>query len=282
MIIAPVQESTPTLSTHPTAENQLKVKTQRFLRLPYSKQLVLLVFTALLLLGSFAISNAQPAAHAANPGAGNACSWYTVHRGDTLSAIAWGHRSNIWTLARANYIGNVNLIFVGQQLCIPYRAGSGSSGFSGGSSAGLLSNGVVTWYAYNALDWSNRSEVSSMLHQVAYRYGLPANLLMAIAWQESGWYQHVIAWDGGIGVMQLMPYTAMAINAGTGIRRNPYHLWDNINLGATYLSWLYHNFHGNLYDTISGYNEGGWAVIHRGIFNWHYVNNVLYLMRQFR
>ena len=29
-------------------------------------------------------------------------------------------------------------------------------------------------------------------------------------------------------------------------------------------------------------NEGGWAVIHRGIFNWRYVNNVLYLMQVFR
>ncbi len=81
-----------------------------------------------------------------------------------------------------------------------------------------------------------------MLRAAAHNYGLPVNLVMAIAWQESGWNQHVIARDGGIGVMQLMPYTAMGINASTGIRRNPYHLWDNINLGATYLSWLYHNF----------------------------------------
>ena len=120
-----------------------------------------------------------------------------------------------------------------------------------------------------------------MLRRAAARYGLPANLLLAIAWQESGWYQHVIARDGGIGTMQVMPYTAMGINAGTGIRRDPYHLWDNINLGATYLSWLWHNFHGNLERVISAYNEGGWAVIHRGIFNWSYVRNVLSLMRRF-
>ena len=81
--------------------------------------------------------------------------------------------------------------------------------------------------------------------------------------------------------MQLMPYTAMGLNESTGIRRDPYHLWDNINLGATYLHSLWIGFHGNLTKVISGYNEGGWAVIHRGIFNWHYVNNVLYLMRVF-
>jgi len=143
-------------------------------------------------------------------------------------------------------------------------------------------NGTVRWYYFKALQWSTRGQVISMLRWAAHRYGLPVNLLMAIAWQESGWTQHVIAWDGGIGVMQLMPYTAMGINSGTGIRRDPYHLWDNINLGATLLSWLWHNFHGNLAKVISAYNEGGWAVVRRGIFNWHYVNNVLYLMRVFR
>ena len=105
---------------------------------------------------------------------------------------------------------------------------------------------------------------------------------MAIAWQESGWYQHVIARDGGIGVMQIMPYTAQDINRSSGIRRDPYRLGDNIYMGANYLYWLWHNFRGNVVRVISAYNEGGWAVIHWGIFNWRYVNNVLALMRQFR
>jgi len=280
MMNVTMQESITTISTYqPTITKQENNSRYRFLSSHLSKQVILLVFTALLLCSSLIVSHNQPAAHAANPGSGNACSWYTVHWGDTLSNIAWGHRTTVWTLAQVNYIRNINLILVGQQLCIPYRVGGSSS--SGGTS-GVLPNGVVRWYAYNALDWSNRSQVNYLLHIAAARYGLPANLLMAIAWQESGWYQHVIAWDGGIGVMQLMPATAQGINNSTGIRRDPYHLVDNINLGATYLSWLYYNLHGNLYQTISGYNEGGWAVIHRGIFNWRYVNNVLALMRQFR
>ena len=280
MMNVTMQESITTISTYqPTITKQENNSRYRFLSSHLSKQVILLVFTALLLCSSLIVSHNQPAAHAANPGSGNACSWYTVHWGDTLTNIAWSHRTTVWTLAQVNYIRNINLILVGQQLCIPYRVGGSSS--SGGTS-GVLSNGTVRWYAYNALDWSNRSQVSYLLHQAAARYGLPANLLMAIAWQESGWYQHVIAWDGGIGVMQLMPYTAKSINDSTGIRRDPYHLWDNINLGATYLSWLWHDFHGNLVKVISAYNEGGWAVIHRGIFNWRYVRNVLYLMRRFR
>lgn len=243
---------------------------------PYYKQAILLLCTLLIVTSVLLVSHNQPQALAADPGAGNTCAWYTVHAGDTLDAIAWNSHVTVWTLARANHIPNINLIFIGQQLCIPHHVSS-----AGGTQSGLLPNGTVRWYAYNALQWSTRSQVESLLRQVAASYGLPANLLLAIAWQESGWTQHVIARDGGIGVMQLMPYTAMGINAGTGIRRDPYTLWGNLNLGATYLYWLWNNFHGNLYQVISAYNEGGWAVIHRGIFNWNYVNNVLYLMRVF-
>lgn len=256
------------------AKNILK----RFTHTRAAKHLILLAFTACLLFGSLLYASGQPAVQAANPGSGNGCSWYRVHWGDTLSELAWRNHTTVWTLARANYIRNVNLIFVGQTLCIPYRLHGGRGG---SGRRGVLSNGVVLWYDYAALDWSSRPQVEALLRQAARRYGLPSNLLLAIAWQESGWYQHVIARDGGIGVMQIMPYTAMALNAGTHMRRDPYNLVDNIYLGATYLSWLWRSFHGNLSRVISAYNEGGWAVVHRGIFNWRYVRNVLYLMRVF-
>ncbi len=252
------------------------------LRFLFSKNVILLVCSAVLLFSSFVVSQDQRSAQAANPGPGNGCNWYTVHGGDTLSAIAWRFNTNYWTLAQVNGIRNVNLIFVNQQLCIPYRVGSGGNSGGGRSSNGLLANGTVLWYAYGALQWSSRGQVEALLRRAAAIYGLPAKLVLAIAWQESGWNQHVVAWDGGIGVMQLMPYTAMGLNIQTGIRRDPYHLWDNILLGTTYLRSLWNGFHGNLVDIISGYNEGGWAVIHRGIFNWRYVNNVLSLMRSFR
>ena len=282
MFIAPIQESDARMLTQHTiiqTGQRSKRGIRTLLHSHTGRNAVLLVCTALLLFGSLVISGNRPNAYAANPGYGNGCNWYRVRWGDTLSNIAWSHRSTIWTLAQVNGIRNINLILVGQELCIPYHLRGGGGNYIGGGTSGLLSNGVVRWYDYSALEWSNRNEVVAMLRQAAARYGLPANLLLAIAWQESGWSQHVIAHDGGIGVMQLMPYTAAGINAGTGIRRDPYHLWDNINLGATYLRWLWNGFHGNIYKVISGYNEGGWNVQHRGIFNWRYVNSVLYLMR---
>src|SRR5579872_2830858 len=97
-----------------------------------ARNIILLLFSALLLFGSFAFVGQQLTARAANPGSGNACSWYRVRWGDTLNGLARHYHTTIGTLARANYIRNVNLIFVGQTLCIPYRAGHGS--IPGGSS----------------------------------------------------------------------------------------------------------------------------------------------------
>lgn len=147
--------------------------------------------------------------------------------------------------------------------------------------SGLLSNSIVRSFAYNALDQSYRSQVIGLFRQASALHGLPVNLLEAIAWQESGWRQNVISRDGGIGIMQLMPRTASGLNAQTHAHYNPYKLADNIALGAIYLHSLWGGLHGNLTKIISAYNEGGWNVAHRGIFNWRYVNNVQALMQRF-
>jgi spore germination protein len=48
------------------------------------------------------------------------CRYYhTVQPRETLTTIAWRYGSSIWSIARANYIYNLNLIYPGQVLCIP-------------------------------------------------------------------------------------------------------------------------------------------------------------------
>jgi len=44
---------------------------------------------------------------------------YAVRYGDTLQAIAWRYHVDVWTLARANGIYNLNWIYAGQWLRIP-------------------------------------------------------------------------------------------------------------------------------------------------------------------
>ena len=192
------------------------------------------------------------------PGVYAACPGYRVAHGDTLNKIAARYHTTTAALASLNHIRDVNRIYIGQQLCV--------------------AQGVAT--ASDPLEWSNHNQVHDLLIAAANRHGLPHELVLAIAWQESGWTQHVIAWDGGIGTMQLMPYTASYLNGAMHTQLNPYRLWDNIELGTSYLRMLWNTFPGNLQRIISAYNEGAHAVIVRGIFNWHYVYNVQYFMQR--
>jgi LysM repeat protein len=46
--------------------------------------------------------------------------YYTVCWGDTMSSIAWRYGVSPWAIANANHIYNLNWIYAGQQLYIPY------------------------------------------------------------------------------------------------------------------------------------------------------------------
>ncbi|WP_201371703.1 lytic transglycosylase [Ktedonobacter robiniae] len=224
-----------------------------------------------LLLFLFTVSFLHFQTFAADPGAGKECRWYTVQVGDNLNHIAQQSGVSLADIAQANYLLNMNLILYGQQLCLPQTI----------QEAGILEDGSIRWYAYTALESSSKTQVEDMLRQYANDYGLPADLVLAIAWQESGWKQHVIAKDGGIGVMQLMPYTAKALNSTISTRRDPYKLEDNIRLGTYYLYKLWERYDGDLDKVVSAYNEGSWNLDHYGIFNHTYVKSVKALMEKY-
>ena len=45
--------------------------------------------------------------------------WYTVHWGDTLNSISYRTGVNVWAIAQANGIYNINCIYAGRALWIP-------------------------------------------------------------------------------------------------------------------------------------------------------------------
>ncbi|MER7752053.1 lytic transglycosylase domain-containing protein [Kitasatospora sp. NPDC097643] len=67
---------------------------------------------------------------------------------------------------------------------------------------------------------------------------LPVNLVKAIAWQESGWQSGILACDGGIGTMQVMPNTVSWMNTKFGTVSDPKTLPGNVQLGTQLLDWL--------------------------------------------
>ena len=253
----------PTLVTVPQeyAQRQRKRRLPTWMAKRGWRQSISLLMLAATLAGSVVgVWRAVTPAHAS-------CPAYTIRWGDTLWQIAQRFHTNTWTLVQLNHIANPNLIIAGQTICV----GAASTRVSGGNGGG----------GSDPLEWTNRAEVRNMLLAAADQHHLPRNLVLAIAWQESSWTQHVISWDGGVGTMQLMWYTTQWLNGDMGTRYNPDSLYGNIELGTSYLAMLWHDFNGNLDDLISAYNEGERAVRTYGIFNWHYVNNVVSLMRYF-
>lgn len=134
---------------------------------------------------------------------------------------------------------------------------------------------------------------------------VPLSLIKATAWQESGWQSNIVACDGGIGLMQVMPDTATWMNQRFG---QSYDVWDhrdNAYLGGTYLAWLT-KYIGDMYfdadyrldadlctselnscllnAVIAAYNYGHGAVAREGqpltVPNPGYVRNVRALMSE--
>jgi soluble lytic murein transglycosylase len=80
---------------------------------------------------------------------------------------------------------------------------------------------------------------------------------LAISRQESRFNYSVIAFDGGVGLMQIMPQTAAYIAKKTGAK-NCYHQTPdcNIKFGSWYLGNLYSKFGDNLIYSTAAYNAG--------------------------
>ena len=170
------------------------------------------------------------AAVAAIPGMGGS---YMVRPGDTLGALSNRFGVPLATLASTNGIRRLEFLQIGQQLTIPSRAATigvasgtamgsvtgtrAGAGAAGDQSAAVstpvaavpavaLATGGTSGAGIAAVSASGGG-VGALLTAEAQAYRIDPALVKAVAWQESGW-RMVVAADGGIGVMQLMPATA--------------------------------------------------------------------------
>lgn len=96
-----------------------------------------------------------------------------------------------------------------------------------------------------------------LLRQAAGRAGLPVAIVNSIAKAESGFHINAVSNKGAIGLMQLMPGTAAALNA------DPYDPKQNAEAGAQYLADLlvkYKDDPKQVTKAIAAYNAGPGAV----------------------
>jgi soluble lytic murein transglycosylase-like protein len=88
----------------------------------------------------------------------------------------------------------------------------------------------------------------------ADKYGLPRNLVRSVMAAESGFQTRVVSPKGAVGLMQLMPQTALTLGV------NPLDDAQNVDAGTRYLRDLLERYHGALYHALAAYNAGPAAV----------------------
>ncbi|CCU78010.1 Soluble lytic murein transglycosylase and related regulatory proteins (some contain LysM/invasin domains) [Halanaerobium saccharolyticum subsp. saccharolyticum DSM 6643] len=113
--------------------------------------------------------------------------------------------------------------------------------------------------------WTIRRNFEQIKYQTeiekyAKEFAIEKELLAALIYVESRFNNHSKSSKGAVGLMQLMPSTAIWIAEELGY--NNFKLEDlnnpevNIKFGSWYFAYLYQKFDKNLIQTIAAYNAG--------------------------
>ena len=113
----------------------------------------------------------------------------------------------------------------------------------------------------------SRRHLRPVLVRYAQEAGLPADLVMALAWKESSWRPGVVSKAGAVGVMQLMPATVEFTSRkllGLDRRLDPRNAAANIRMGTRFLRHLVDRNHANVRLALIAYNQGQTSLHSRG------------------
>jgi hypothetical protein len=100
--------------------------------------------------------------------------------------------------------------------------------------------------------------IEEYIEQVALRYQVDPKLVHAVIEVESAWNPKARSRKGALGLMQLMPETAVRFGV-----LDPLDAKKNIDGGVKYLRFLLDRFHENLTYALGAYNAGETAVAQR-------------------
>ncbi|MBW2609036.1 MAG: lytic transglycosylase domain-containing protein [Deltaproteobacteria bacterium] len=105
---------------------------------------------------------------------------------------------------------------------------------------------------YTRLKTSKREHIFfPIIIKASNRYSVDPALVQAIIMAESGYNPMAVSKKGAMGLMQLMPATAVYLGVEDSF--NPEH---NVNAGVRYLKKLLNQFEGDLLLAVAAYNAG--------------------------
>jgi LysM repeat protein len=210
-----------------------------------------------------------PSAPSSATGAGATANTVVVARGQTLTAIATRYGVTVSSLVAANGLTNPNRVLAGTRLVVPPPP------TSAGAATALAAYRAPVAPAPSAPGGSLPPALAASPSRLALRpvfvrwaeaLGVPADLLEAMCWWESGWQSSVVSPTGAVGIGQLEPPTVAAMRSQLGIPAlDPRVASDNIEMAAAFLHDLLVATDGNVSEALAGYYQGLTSVAKVGL-----------------
>lgn len=267
----------------------------------------------------FSSTTPSPAAQGSSSSSRPSGGSVTVRAGDTLSHIAVRHGVSVSALVSANSISNSRLIHPGQVLTLPGGASSSgssrstSSGDASSSGASRTldrpydestignlksgesvpdtflhyrySDGIARSAAANreylaGVSVPDRAEIRRMITDAAERHGVDPALVLAVAYQESGWNHSAVSPANAIGAMQVIPSSGEWASSLIGRELNLLDPQDNVTAGVVIMRALLRSA-DSTDQAIGGYYQGLASVREHGLFDdtRQYVRNIKHFMQ---
>ncbi len=199
-----------------------------------------------------------------------------VASGDTLWSIASRYGTTVAAIVDANGIGDPSHVEIGARLAVPSGSAGGGTATRG---VGLLSAQVQrSTLPAGLLAHPERLALRPLFERWATGFGVPAPLLEAMCWWESGWQMPVVSSTGAVGIGQLEPSTVTRLRvslAQPGLQAT--NTSDNIEMAAAYLHQLLVQTGGDEGLALAGYYQGLVSVQRSGMFpsTVQYVHGIL-------
>lgn len=164
---------------------------------------------------------------------------HVVQPGEHLGGIASSHGTTVAAIASANGLANPNLVVAGARLVLP-------------SPQAPVGQGPKELQAR-----PDRLRLAPRFDHWARVYGVPADLMKAMGWYESGWQNDVVSVTGARGIGQLMPATVVFVNEQLlHTKLDPRRPDDNIRMSTRFMRTLLDGTGGRVDLALSAYYQG--------------------------